>query len=138
MSVVVDASAVLSLALPNEVQASQVAAALAGIKHVVVPDVFFAECAHGIIRAARRGLITTSAADVAFAHILTRFTSSQPTSALAGRAWEIASVLNLGAYDAHYLALAEAHGCVLLTTDESLIRAINGTPLEKLAVLASA
>jgi predicted nucleic acid-binding protein len=44
-----------------------------------------------------------------------------PTSSLVRRVWELRN--NLTAYDACYVALAEALGCTLLTADVKLSRA---------------
>ena len=50
------------------------------------------------------------------------------SAALSRRALEIAIETGRTAYDALYLALAEKHGCRVVTADERLVNALRSTP----------
>jgi len=114
--IVLDASAAV-LALLNDGDARR---SLAG-ETVVVPHLVDAEVAHALRAQVRRGRFGTDAAGAAllrWAHLgLRRFA----VVGLLPRIWELRD--NLSAYDATYVALAEATGCPLVTADARLARA---------------
>lgn len=94
----------------------------AGVRDLIAPDVFAAECAHALTKAQRRGLVT--GAGKLYIDIMMdspRLFSSVP---LMGRAIEIATVAHIAVYDCLYVALAEREGCELITSDGRLINAL--------------
>lgn len=112
---VVDASAALSGLL----NAGQARAALAD-GQIHVPHLIDPEIAHGVRRHVAQGALN---ADAGWAVLDTwRHLSATryPVHALLDRVWQLRD--NASAYDACYVALAEALGCGLLTADARLAR----------------
>jgi len=59
--------------------------------------------------------------------VLAEASSPQALAPVHRRALQLADTYNLpAAYDAHYLALAEAFGCELWTDDQRLLRRVGG------------
>jgi predicted nucleic acid-binding protein len=114
--IVVDAS-VAVLGLLND-GAGRVSLAT---EHVAVPHLIDAELSHALRTRVRREEIAEDHARLAldrWTHLgLRRF----PAVGLLGRIWELRE--NVTAYDATYVALAEALGCPLVTADGRLGRA---------------
>lgn len=114
--IVVDASAALS-ALLNDGPARQALTA----EQLHAPHLVDTEVVGGLRRLVTTGVIDAgagwSALDTWRRLGLTRY-AVQP---LLDRVWELRN--NLTAYDAGYVALAEALGCALLTADSRLSRA---------------
>ncbi len=118
--VVVDASAAVALLVdagPDGTWAEQV---LAG-EQLVAPHLMPVEAANILRRAAARGEISADAAALAHADLLALSIDLFPYEPFASRVWEIRE--NLTAYDAWYIALAEAFGAKLATLDGALCRA---------------
>jgi predicted nucleic acid-binding protein len=122
---VVDASIAVKWAVP-EPDSDQAAALL---DHALVaPDLFFAECANVLWKKLRRGDLTEEEASIA-ARILEQVDLVVvPSRAYLGRAVAIAAALEHPAYDAIYLAVAEAFGLRLATADARLIRKMRQPP----------
>lgn len=114
--IVVDASAAIS-GLLNAGQARDEL----GREVVQVPHLIDAEVASGLRRQVARGVLTASAGSSALDVWRQLAVLRHPMSALLPRVWELRE--NASAYDACYLALAEALGCGLLTADRRLARA---------------
>ncbi len=114
--IVADAS-VAVLALLND-GAARVSLAT---EHVAVPHLIDAELAHALRARVRHEQITEDHARI----VLDRWTRLGlrrfPAVGLLGRIWELRD--NLTAYDATYVALAEALNCSLVTADGRLGRA---------------
>src|SRR6185437_8474611 len=113
---VVDASAALS-ALLNDGPSRQALA----VEQLHAPHLIDSEVASGL-----RGLVRAQKLEAAAGHaalqVLQRMGMRRyPVVGVLGRVWELRD--NLSAYDACYIALAEALGCGLLTTDARLSRA---------------
>jgi len=111
--IVVDASAALS-ALFNDGTARRVVATV----NVQVPHLIDSEIASGVRSRVRSGQL---APDVGWRLIETWSrlgVNRHPIVGVLDRIWELRD--NLSAYDAGYVALAEALGCDLLTADRRL------------------
>lgn len=114
--IVVDASAAVS-GLLNDGQARRTL----GEEQVHVPHLIDLEVASALRRRVLADQISDqvgwSALDTWRRVAVTRY----PMHALLARVWELRA--NLSAYDAGYVALAEALGCALVTADARLSRA---------------
>lgn len=111
--IVVDASAAV-LGLLNNGQARAALAAEA----VAVPHLVDAEVANALRSQVMRGEVDERAARMALDRWARLGISRFGATGLLARVWELRS--NLTAYDATYVALAEAIGCELLTADARL------------------
>ena len=114
--IVVDASAALS-ALLNEGPARSAVAA----EQVHVPHLVDTEIASGLRRHVRTGTFTEDQGWAALDTWRRLGVTRHPVPGLLARIWELRD--NLSAYDASYVALAEALGCGVLTADGRLSRA---------------
>ncbi len=106
------------------VEALLVAGAARELLHVGglhVPHLADAEVCSAIRRHAAVGTITDAQGEAALATWQRLAVTRHPVVALVGRVWELRA--NLATYDACYVALAEALGCALITTDARLARA---------------
>ena len=114
--IVLDASAAV-LALLNDGDARR---ALAG-ETAAIPHLADSEVAHALRAQVRRGGLPADRARVALARWTGLGLRCFPAAPHLGRVWELRD--NLSAYDATYVALAEALGCALVTADARLARA---------------
>lgn len=87
---------------------------------LLVPDLFFIECANILWKKVRRGEYPESIAMASIADLRTLELPATPTIELMERALEIACAHGVTAYDACYVALAERSGIPLLTADDRL------------------
>jgi predicted nucleic acid-binding protein len=85
---------------------------------VVGPDLLRVEVTSVLRRAAQTGQLTLEQADTAVGDLLAFPITVFPTAGLLPRVWELRS--NLTAYDACYVALAEAVDRPFLTADHRL------------------
>lgn len=85
---------------------------------LAAPDLLRVEAVSVIRRRLANGALTTARATNAIEDLLNLPISVYPTAALLRRAWELRD--NVTAYDACYVALAEALGCTLATADRRL------------------
>ena len=88
---------------------------------LAAPDLLRVEVLSVLRRHAARGSITALQARNAVADLLALPLSVYPTAALLSRCWQLRG--NVTAYDATYIALAEALGCVVITCDAKLANA---------------
>lgn len=82
------------------------------------PDLLRLEVVSVLRRQAAAGQLTPAQAAAAIDDLLDLPLSVFPTAPLLRRAWDLRN--NVTAYDACYVALAEALGCTLLTADTRL------------------
>jgi len=111
--IVMDASAVVS-GLLNDGDARRTLAAGA----IVVPHLVDSEVANALRSQVRRGAASEAEAKEALDRWSRLGIRRFPVVALLGRVWDLRH--NLTAYDATYVALAEAIGCPLVTGDGRL------------------
>jgi predicted nucleic acid-binding protein len=117
----VDASVVVD-ALLGAPEGSRLRSRLfAGGASLHAPHLLDLEVLHVLRRLERRGILHTSRAAEAVEDLLDLPLTRYPHVALASRIWELRGALT--AYDAAYVALAEALGAPLLTRDAALASA---------------
>lgn len=121
MSLVIDASVALKWVLPEA--GSLQAASIAATKNVIAPDLLLLECANVLWLKQRRGQLTAADADTAFAVLETAPLSWTSTPTLLARARILATLCDVTAYDATYLALAQSESAGLATADARLAEA---------------
>jgi predicted nucleic acid-binding protein len=114
--IVLDASAAVS-ALLNAGQAREVMAA----ESLHVPHLIDSEIAQAIRRQVINGSVRPDDGWAALDTWRRLGVVRHPVTGLLDRVWQLRE--NVSAYDASYLALAEALGCALLTADARLSRA---------------
>ncbi len=137
-SCVVDASVAIKLFLPEqhseEVEAFFASRFSQPDSGLHVPDLLFIECANVFWKKIRRGEhdAVKAAADLATLRGFRLPTTA--TSELMESALQIACAHDVSAYDACYLALAEAKAVPLLTADKRLADKFAGGPYEVVAL----
>jgi predicted nucleic acid-binding protein len=88
---------------------------------LAAPDLLRVEAVSVIRRQLASGALTPAQANNAIEDLLNLPITVYPTAPLLRRAWELRD--NATAYDACYVALAEALGCALVTADQRLANA---------------
>ncbi len=88
---------------------------------LAAPDLLRTEVMSVLRRQARTGSLTAAEANTAIEDLLSLPISVFPTAPLLRRMWALRD--NVTAYDATYIALAEALACPLLTADTRLANA---------------
>ena len=91
---------------------------------LVAPDLLFAECANILWKKVRRGELSKDEADIAAQTLEQADIAVASTRGYLALAMAIAVELDHPAYDAVYLAVAEASELRLVTADDRLIRKI--------------
>jgi predicted nucleic acid-binding protein len=127
--IVVDASVVLKWQLDDEDCISQATALrndfyARGAITAIAPHLLMYEVVNGIATATRQKRVTTDKAIEALSNLLAlgiELREIEPMMVL-----EAALKYNLAAYDAAYLALAEAEKCDLWTGDKAFFQAVKG------------
>lgn len=127
--VVVDASVVLKWQLDDEEYVPQATALrddfyLKGAVKAIAPQLLIYEVVNGIATATRRGRADSGKAIEAVDNLMAlgvEMREVEPVSIL-----ELALRNRLAAYDAAYLAVAEAEGCDLWTGDRPFYQAVRG------------
>ena len=120
MTLVVDASLVTA-ALIDTGSAGTWAEAVLGRDRLVAPHLMPVEVANILRRAALAGDVSSDAASLAHADLVDLGVELFPYAPFAERVWQLRP--NLTAYDAWYVALAEALQIGLATLDVRLARA---------------
>lgn len=96
---------------------------------LLVPDLFFVECADVLWKNVARSRLTTADALEALADLRSLSIPFWPTKILVEAALLIAGAYGVTVYDACYVALAEAVTWPLVTADLRLVRSLRNTPL---------
>lgn len=118
--IVLDASAVLELLLGTP-EGTVVAARIADPDESLhAPHLLGVEVTQVLRRYVRSGVVPTASAEASLADLADLDVARYDHEALLSRMWELRE--DLTAYDAAYVALAEALGAPLLTLDERLVR----------------
>jgi predicted nucleic acid-binding protein len=89
---------------------------------LVAPDLLFAECANVLWKKVRRGELTKAEADIAAQTLEAADLAVVPTRGYVAVATSMAVELDHPAYDAVYLAVAEAANLRVVTADDRLVR----------------
>jgi len=89
---------------------------------LVAPDLLFAECANVLWKKVRRGELTQAEADIAAQTLEAADLAVVPTRGYVAIATSMAVELDHPAYDAVYLAVAEAANLRVVTADDRLVR----------------
>ena len=116
--IVVDASAVVELLLGGRRAAPVEARLLAETERIQVPALLDAEVVQALRRLVRLGICDEARAGASVEILQDMPLTRHVLDPLLPRMWELRA--NLTAYDACYVALAEALACPLLTFDEGL------------------
>lgn len=95
----------------------------AGQLRVLVPDLIYAESASAFMRYVRTGRMDVDRVLAVLARIVRLQFEPIPSRHLALPACALALHHGITTYDAHYLALAEAEGALLVTADRGLAAA---------------
>lgn len=119
--IVVDASLVAAALVDGGPDGTWAEGVLETADHLAAPHLLPAEVANVLRRASLAGELGDDVASLAHADLLALRVELFPWEPLAYRAWDLRR--NLTAYDAWYVALAEALGAPLATLDERLARA---------------
>ena len=93
-------------------------------RSLIAPDLMFAECANVLWKKVRRGEMTDGEAAIAAQTLEEADLTVISTRPYLARIVAIAAELDHPAYDASYLAVAEALGLRFVTADERLIRVL--------------
>lgn len=91
-----------------------------------VPDLFFVECANILWKYVRRFGYPLEAALHDMADLARLPLRVSPTADLVGNALKLAVAVDITAYDATYVALAQRLSLPLVTADEALVRRLAG------------
>jgi len=91
------------------------------------PDLLLAEVGNIAWKKCRRGEMSAEQCRLAVAETEECLAMVHPSAALAGRALDIALVLDHPVYDCVYIACAEATGRTCVTADDRLVRAVAKT-----------
>jgi predicted nucleic acid-binding protein len=118
---VLDAS-VLGAALFLEIHSPLAHQALTGDTSFIAPDLIFAEMASLAAKKVWRGEEEQGSAAEALSKVSALLSEIVPMASLTPRAFELAASIHVSAYDAIYLALAEARGIKVVTADARLAR----------------
>lgn len=119
--IVADASAVID-GLLNASEHPQIAVCLAGaVDSLAAPDLLDVEVLSVLRRWEHRKEISAGRAEQALDDLQALPIARYPARALLRRAWKLRN--NVTAYDAQYVALAQALTARLLTTDEAMAQA---------------
>jgi predicted nucleic acid-binding protein len=130
-TVVVDASVAVTWYVPED--GSEAAAdILASGDALIAPDLLGPELGNVLWKKVRRGELTPDeAAEIAAAFVSHSPVRLQPSAPLLGAALDIAVRFDRTVYDSLYLSLAVAANGRLVTVDERLCSALQGTPLDR-------
>jgi predicted nucleic acid-binding protein len=118
--IVVDASALLEFLLQTSLGARVEARLFRGEDELHAPHLVDVEIAQGLRRLVRTGEVSSGRADEAIADLIDLDLHRHAHLDLLGRVWKLRD--NVTAYDAIYVALAEAMEATLVTCDDPLAK----------------
>ena len=118
--VVVDASVVAKLFISEDGSDAARAFADSDVRFVA-PDFVLVELTNVAVKRLRRREISRELAERMTATSRSLFRELASAGSLMGRAFELAADHGLSTYDAVYVALGEARGCDVITSDSQLI-----------------
>ena len=127
MKWIIDSSVALKWVLPEADSAKATCLRdgyVNGLHELVAPDIFPSEIANGLASAERQMRIGAGESAVFLNDVLSAAPALQNSAPLLIRAMEIAIATKQAVYDCIYVALAEAEGCDLVTSDDKLIRGL--------------
>ena len=127
---ILDASAVLAWLLKEP--GGNTADRLLGRADLAAPSLLIAEVGHTLTKYARRGAISRDAAQIAWRTFIALPMRFVPLEVTADRAFEISQAVHAVFYDCVYLALADQEQDLLVTLDESFLRAVRASGLSSL------
>ena len=119
--IVVDASALLEILLQTSLGARVEARLFRDDDELHAPHLVDVEITQGLRRLVRTGEVSAGRADEAIADLTDLDLHRHPHLDLLGRAWKLRD--NISAYDAMYVALAEAIEAPMVTCDGPLAKA---------------
>ncbi len=119
--IVVDASALLEFLLQTSLGARVEARLFRNDDELHAPQLLDVEIVQGLRRLVRTGDVLSGRADEAIADLIDLDLHRHGHLDLLGRAWKLRD--NISAYDAIYVALAEAIGAPVVTCDGPLAKA---------------
>jgi predicted nucleic acid-binding protein len=129
MKIVLDASA----AIPAFVPEADTLKALRlldeyrqGIHELLAPDFFVAETSNALLMAEFQGRLGAGESEKAILDLLNILPVLQSSVPLIPRAHEIAAAYRIAIYDVLYIALAERENAKLVTTDDKMIKKLQG------------
>ena len=96
---------------------------------LLVPDVFFAEIGHALMKRVQRREATMTVATTALETLAGMVFQIHPAHAISPLALDLAVRFRRSFYDSLYLAVALLRHCQLVTADGPLYRALEHTPL---------
>jgi predicted nucleic acid-binding protein len=121
---VIDANVVVRAAVAAHEDASAWLIAVAEFRvEALAPDLIYAEVSNALARYVRLGRLLLDRAIELLGTFVELPISTTACRALAPASCSLAIQRGLTVYDAHYLALAEAEGAVLVTADRRLAEA---------------
>jgi predicted nucleic acid-binding protein len=120
--IVVDASSMVDYLARRGDAATWVAGHLQTVPDAHAPELIDAEALQGLRGLAMQGVISEGASMTAVSELLDARIVRYPHRPFVERAWALRGQLTM--YDALYVALAEALGATLVTTDLRLCRAV--------------
>jgi len=119
--VVVDASVAAKVFITEVGSADARSLFFSGIK-AIAPDLVIVELTNVAVKCVRRDDIPRLVGERMVDSVRRLFDELAPTGDLVARAFALAADHGLSTYDATYVALAEARGCDLVTSDLRLVQ----------------
>jgi predicted nucleic acid-binding protein len=127
---VIDASVAIKWYVPED-RSSEAVAVLSSGADLLAPELLVAELGNIVWKKRRRGELTLDeATTIVQAFVTACPVELRPTFPNLDHAFRIAAAFNRTVYDSLYLALAVTEHCPLLTADEHLYHALQGSALQ--------